>query len=123
MAQNPISQEEANKILKNNLTLNDQKEYSDLAQILESHFPGATTGQCAGLIHRAHTKDDGVLIKKGKFYSLRSKEDTLSGIEKAKQKIKNLINEIDKIPVSEFQTANDFEDFKKIRNALQTLAK
>ncbi|GAB6928290.1 hypothetical protein JCM10914A_22730 [Paenibacillus sp. JCM 10914] len=119
-----VSQEEGNQVLQAQLNIGEQKEYRDLVQILETAFPNINSNQCSGIINRAHTKDNGVLVKNGKLYSLRTKQSPQNnGIYKVKEKINALIKEIDQIPVSEFQTASDFEDFKTIRNSLHALLK
>lgn len=117
-----VSQEEANEIFRKFLKIGEKKEYRNLVHILESQFPGINSNQCSGIINRAHTnKDNGVFTKENKFYSLRTSQNTINGLEKVKGKIQDLINEANQIPVSEFQTAEDFESFKKIQRTLQGL--
>lgn len=117
-----VSQEEANKVFRQALEVGDKKEYRDLVHILESQFPGINSNQCSGIIFRAHNnKENGVFTKENKFYSLRTTQNTINGLNKVKGKIQDLINEVNQIPISEFQTAKDFESFKKIQRTLQGL--
>lgn len=123
-----VSQEEANTLFVSELEVGEQKEYRDLVHILESQFPGINSNQCSGIIHRAHTnKENGVLTKEKKFYSIRTTQsiqtiqNTTNGLIIVKGKIQDLIDEVNRIPISEFQTAEDFESFKNIQRTLQGL--
>lgn len=89
--------------------------------------------QCSGLIHKAHENDDAALDKVNKTYRLLSVSNnsnselenstvTVQGIDKVKTCIKGLLNEIEKIPVNEFETAEDFILFKEIQSKLQELS-
>lgn len=128
-----VSQSEANTFFLHTLVVGEELLYKDLKGLLENNFPGINANQCSGLIHRAHENDNAVLEKVNKTYRLlptphssNSELDnstvTVQGINKVKARIKGLLNEIEKIPVNEFETAEDFILFKEIQSKLQELS-
>lgn len=129
-----VPQAEANQVFSNLLIVGEELPYKDLKKMLEANFPGINANQVSGLVHRAHANEDGVLEKVGKNYRIRSLTNTpntqgdhqpltIQGIDKVKVRIRGLLSEVEKTPASEFETIDDFIEFKKIRSELKKLSK
>lgn len=121
-----VSQAEANKVLKDNLMEGEKKVYSDLVKILEDNFPEINASQCSGIINRSHAhKTNPILIydKEDKTYRLSNSNNNLNGIKKINEKVNELLEEINQIPISEFNSAQDFEQYKSIQSTLKNLVK
>lgn len=121
MKQRRVTMEEGMQILLEELQPGEEKTPRDLINILQGNIEGISNTQCYGIIYRARTNADGVLQKKGKMYSLvdelMKQED---GIVEVRQKIRKVMQDIENIPVSKFQTT---ENFEKLQSSLQSLEK
>ncbi|MEJ8302886.1 hypothetical protein [Saccharibacillus sacchari] len=114
----PVKQNSANSILQSKL--NPQKEYTfqDIKNILVASFDEINDNQCAGLIHRAHSKVEGVLVKKEKLYRLRATADSTNeedGLSLAKSILKDALREIEQIPNSHIKNVDQFNELTKLK--------
>lgn len=119
-----VPQTEANKVITNSLKTSDRKVFGELVEILKEKFKGITDTQCHGIIYRAYSKKDAVLVKEGKHYRLKTKKDEEIlpvGLDKIRKIIQKAINDIDNIAAGEFATPDDFETYKKIKENLNKL--
>ncbi|MCU5358374.1 hypothetical protein [Bacillus thuringiensis] len=124
MTVNPVTQIEANNTIQNQLKAGDQYTYNDIKQILKSKFDGINDNQCSGLIHRSHSKTDGVLVKNDKYYSLRATAfATNNGLEEAKRILEDALQKIELIPIKQFETTEQFSELIKLKEELNKLIK
>lgn len=124
MATTPVTQAQANNVFQVQLQPGKQYEYKAVKKVLEQGFKGVNSNQCSGLIHRAHSKTDGVLVKVDKFYQLRATATTANnGLEEAKRILEDALREIELIPVKNFQTTGQFEDLINLKKELNKLIK
>ncbi len=119
-----VTQTEANSILSTQLERGKQYTFSQIKDVLQAHFQGINANQCSGVIFRAHSKNDGILTKQNKYYSLRATtKATNSGLDEAKQILEEALEKIEQIPVKSFQTAEQFTEFFKLKDQLIQLIK
>lgn len=124
MAVISVSQSEANNLLQNQLQAGKQYTYQEIKNVFKKNFTGVNDNQCSGLIHRAHSKTDGVLVKIDKYYQLRATATiTNNGLEEAKRILEDALREIELIPIKHFKTTEQFEDLIKLKEELNKLIK
>lgn len=124
MAVISVSQSKANDLLQNQLQAGKQYTYQEIKDVLKTAFQGVNDNQCSGLIHRAHSKTDGVLVKVDKYYQLRATATiTNNGLEEAKRILEDALREIELIPIKHFQTAEQFNELIKLKEELNKLIK
>lgn len=124
MALISVPQDDANKSLQNHLEADKKYTYQEIKEILKMTFVGVNDNQCSGLIHRAHSKTQGVLVKVDKYYQLRATATTTNnGLEEAKRILEDALREIELIPVKHFETADQFGELIKLKEELNKLIK
>lgn len=124
MAVISVPQDEANNSLQNHLESGKKYTYQEVKEILKRLFEGINDNQCSGLIHRAHSKTDGVLVKIDKYYQLRATATTANnGLEEAKRILEDALRGIELIPVKHFKTAEQFTDLIKLKEEVYKLIK
>lgn len=124
MSKNSISQSDANAFLQTRLTSGEKYTYREIKEALAEGFEGINDNQCSGLIHRAHSKVNGVLVKVDKHYQLRATVTPAgNGVEAAKRIIEEALREIELIPVKDFQTADEFNELIDMKDKLNALLK
>ena len=124
MAVISVPQLDANNSLQNHLEAGSKYTYNEIKEVLKKEFEGVNDNQCSGLIHRAHSKTDGVLVKVDKYYQLRATATTANnGLEEAKRILEDALREIELTPVKHFKTAEQFNEFIKLKEELNKLIK
>lgn len=124
MAAISVAQDEGNNSLQNHLEAGKKYTYNEIKAVLKNVFKGINDNQCSGLIHRAHSKTDGVLVKDDKYYQLRATATTINnGLEEAKRILEDALREIELIPVKQFKTAEQFSQLMNLKEELNKLIK
>lgn len=116
-----VSSADAFRTLSEKLELGEQYKFRDIKQVLFDNFEGINKDQCSSLIHRAHSSKNGVLVKDGKFYSLRIIKQLTNGLEKAKYILEEALKQIEGIPANEVKTVEQFKELNKIRETINLL--
>lgn len=122
-----ISQKEGNAFLVKFFNERDNApvEYAELAQAVKKELQ-ANSNQTSGLIHRAHSAENGsVLVKNGKEYSLNMKVCKQSSlIDNVKSQILDFKKSLDKtISINDVSSETEFKQIKDILNKLEELGK
>lgn len=119
MSTKPVLTKDAFKVLSGKLDQGNQYLFKELKHILIDNFEGINTNQASSIINRAYTRRDGILVKEGKYCSLRAtaKEST-NRLEEAKYILEDALKKIEKIPTSSIETIEQFNELIKIRTKL-----
>ncbi|AOZ94849.1 hypothetical protein [Paenibacillus crassostreae] len=119
-----VSQSSANIVLQQKLDPAKQYTFQEIKDVLATEFNGINDNQCSGLIHRSHSKTDGVLVKSDKYYQLRATATTTNnGLEEAKSILKDALREIELIPNKQIKTAEQFNELIELKRKLNELIK
>ena len=119
-----VSQNDANNLLQNELESDKKYTYHEIKEVLKKVFESINNNQCSGLIHRAHSKTDGVLVKIDKYYQLRATATaTNNGLEEAKRILEDALREIELIPIKHFKTTEQFNELIQLKEKLNKLIK
>jgi hypothetical protein len=119
-----VPQADANNSLQNHLEAGRKYTFNEVKGVLQQAFEGINDNQCSGLIHRAHSKTDGVLVKVDKQYQLRATATAANnGLEEAKRILEDALREIELIPVKHFKTAEQFSQLIELKEKLNKLIK
>lgn len=124
MAEISVAQDDANNSLQNHLESGRKYTYNEIKEVLKEIFEGINPNQCSGIIHRAHSKTDGVLVKVDKYYQLRATATTTNnGVEEAKRILEDALREIELIPIKHFKTAEQFSQLINLKEEINKLIK
>lgn len=119
-----VTQAQANSSFQKKLEAGKQYAFHEVKNVLKQTFNGVNDNQCAGLIHRAHSKTNGVLLKINKEYQLRATATTTNnGLEEAKRILEDALQAIELIPVKHFKTAEQFNDLINLKEEINKLVK
>lgn len=119
-----VSQADANNALQATLEAGKQYVYNEVKQVLKDKFNGINDNQCSGIINRAHSKTNGVLVKIDKVYQLRATATTTNnGLEEAKRILEDALREIELIPVKHFETSEQFGELIRLKQQINELIK
>lgn len=121
-----VKSKDAFDMFKKELLKDDEKDFAELVELLKEHFPGINYNQCSGIINRAHNprKGHSILIKNDDLYSLNTKKEdpeNEDGLEVAKEKIKELIVDLEQTPASQFESSESFSSYLEILRVLKKL--
>lgn len=117
-----VKTEDAFQFLLSELQPGEWKTHQELADILRKGFKGIGKSQCAGIIYRGHANQNAILKKEGSRYRLlteNEKNANPDGMEVAQEKLRNLLEEIENIPGSQFETYDSFRRYKELLELLE----
>jgi len=105
---------EAIQVFSKHLQPGEEKTHGELVEMLQKHIKGIGPTQCSGMIYRCRTNVDGILEKNGQVYSLaKNHTEIQDGLVEMDQKIRQVKEDIQNIPVAKFKTTEDFEKLQK----------